>query len=77
MSTIKVLVYAMICIQFLLSLIEGSSFYKYVKLFSYLVILYLCCSFVFSMISNTEAYFQNTTQQYDQMDYWWLRWEDY
>lgn len=52
MSGLKVVVCGVLCIQFLLSLLEGSSFHKYVKLFGYLIIMYMCCSLIFSVFSK-------------------------
>lgn len=67
MNKLKVLVCGVLCIQFLLSLLEGSSFHKYVKLFGYLIIMYMCCSLIFSVLHKLPESTEKMIKEFEQM----------
>lgn len=68
MSALKILVCGVLFIQILLSLLEGSSFHKYVKLFGYLLIMYMCCSFMLTVISKLPETVDSVLKQYEQTE---------
>ena len=56
MNDIRALVYTIICLQCLLQVVSGSSYQKYLKLFTGLLVVCLCCSVVFSAVSSIKKY---------------------
>lgn len=56
MNDVRVLVYTIICLECLLQFVSGSSYQKYLKLFTGLLVVCLCCSVVFSVISSIQDY---------------------
>ncbi len=56
MNDVRVLVYTIICLQCLLQFVSGSSYQKYLKLFTGLLVVCLCCSVVFSAVSSIQKY---------------------
>lgn len=56
MSEVRALVYTIICLQCLLQFASGSSYQKYLKLFTGLLVLCLCCSVVFSAVASFQNY---------------------
>lgn len=71
---VRRLVYTMICFQCLLQLTSGSAYQKYLKLFSYLLTLCICCSVVFSAVGHIE----DSMMQADALYGKWLKeWEKY
>ncbi len=56
MNDVRVLVYTIICLECLLQFVSGSSYQKYLKLFTGLLVVCLCCSVVFSTISSIQNY---------------------
>ena len=65
---LRKLVYVVICFQCLLQLTEGSAYQKYLKLFSYLLTMCICCNLIFSFAGNMEASFYEADKLY-------LKWE--
>lgn len=54
---VRRLVYTVICFQCLIQLTEGSAYQKYLKLFSYLLTMCICCNVVFSFVGQVEKGF--------------------
>ncbi len=49
-AEVRRLVYTVICFQCLIQLTEGSAYQKYLKLFSYLLTMCICCNVVFTFV---------------------------
>lgn len=73
-AEVRRLVYTMICFQCLLQLTSGSAYQKYLKLFSYLLTLCVCCSVIFSAIGQIENSMLEADVLYDQ---WIKEWGEY
>lgn len=56
MNEVRVLVYTIICIQCLLQFVSGGTYKKYLKLFTGLLVVCLCCSIIFSVVSSVQIY---------------------
>ncbi|MDE7415279.1 MAG: hypothetical protein K2N44_03030 [Lachnospiraceae bacterium] len=67
-AEVRRLVYTVICFQCLIQLTEGSVYQKYLKLFSYLLTMCICCNVIFSFVGQVENSFSEADQLY-------LRWE--
>ncbi len=67
-AEVRRLVYTVICFQCLIQLTEGSVYQKYLKLFSYLLTMCICCNVVFSFVGQVENSFSRADQLYS-------RWE--
>lgn len=65
------LIYTIICFQCLLQLTEGSSYQKYLKLFSYLLTLCICCTIVFNYIGQVEESLVEADRLYDDWEKEW------
>ena len=67
------LIYTIICFQCLLQLTEGSAYQKYLKLFSYLLTLCICCTIVFNYIEKVEESLGEADRLYADWEKEWLR----
>lgn len=72
-AEIRRLTYTVICFQCLLQLAEGSPYQKYLKLFSHLLTLCICCSIVFSLAGQVEDSFAQADEIYAE---WEERWRE-
>lgn len=70
---IRRLVYTVICFQCLVQLTEGSVYRKYIKVFSYLLTMYICCSVIFSFAGQLENSFNEAEELYSE---WEREWRD-
>lgn len=68
---IRKLVYTVICFQCLLQLTEGSTYQKYLKLFSYLLTMCICCNVIFSFMGQVEAGFREADKIYAEWEKKW------
>ena len=75
-AEVRRLVYTVICFQCLIQLTEGSAYQKYLKLFSYLLTMCICCNVVFSFIGQVENSFSEADQIYDATAYYEQLWEE-
>lgn len=57
-AEVRRLVYTVICFQCMIQLTEGSVYQKYLKLFSYLLTMCICCNVVFSFVGQVENSFR-------------------
>lgn len=73
-ENVRVLCYTVICFRFILELANHSTYYKYLRLFTYLIMLCLCCNIVFSFLGILENKFYVAQNQYEE---WINDWEDY
>ena len=65
------LVYTVICFQCLIQLTEGSVYQKYLKLFSYLLTMCICCNVVFSFLGQVENSFSEADALYSRWEEEW------
>lgn len=70
-AEVRRLVYTVICFQCLIQLTEGSVYQKYLKLFSYLLTMCICCNVVFSFIGQVENSFSRADQLYSRWEKEW------
>lgn len=70
-AEVRRLVYTVICFQCLIQLTEGSAYQKYLKLFSYLLTMCICCNVVFSFIGQVENSFSRADQLYSRWEKEW------
>ncbi|MBE5877583.1 MAG: hypothetical protein E7290_11940 [Lachnospiraceae bacterium] len=56
LDEVRVLVYTIICLECLLQFVSGSSYQKYLKMFTGLLVVCLCGSVVFSAVSSIQNY---------------------
>lgn len=70
-AEVRRLVYTVICFQCLIQLTEGSAYQKYLKLFSYLLTMCICCNVVFSLIGQVENSFSEADQLYSRWEKEW------
>lgn len=68
---IRRLVYTVICFQCLLQLTEGSAYQKYLKLFSYLLTICICCNVIFSFAGQVESSFSEADKLYARWEKEW------
>lgn len=67
------LIYTIICFQCLLQLTEGSTYQKYLKLFSYLLTLCICCTIVFNYVGQVEESLVEADRLYADWEKEWQR----
>lgn len=67
------LIYTIICFQCLLQLTEGSAYQKYLKLFSYLLTLCICCTIVFHYVGQVEESLVEADRLYTDWEKEWRR----
>lgn len=72
-AEVRRLVYTVICFQCLIQLTEGSVYQKYLKLFSYLLTMCICCNVVFTFIGQVENSFSRADQLYSRWEQEWRR----
>lgn len=70
-AQVRRLVYTVICFQCLIQLTEGSVYQKYLKLFSYLLTLCICCNVIFSFLGQVENSFSEADQLYSRWEKEW------
>lgn len=68
---IRQLVYTVICFQCILQLTAGSAYQRYVKLFSYLLTMCMCCEVIFSFAGQLEESMLSAQQMYDEWESGW------
>lgn len=68
---VRRLMYTVICFQCLIQLTEGSAYQKYLKLFSYLLTMCICCNVVFSFVGQVENQFSEADQLYERWEKEW------
>ena len=68
---VRRLMYTVICFQCLIQLTEGSAYQKYLKLFSYLLTMCICCNVVFSFVGQVENQFSEADQFYERWEKEW------
>jgi len=70
---VRRLVYTVICFQCLIQLTEGSSYQKYLKLFSYLLTMCICFNVVFSFVGQVENTFSQADKLYERWEQEWKK----
>lgn len=70
---VRRLVYTVICFQCLIQLTEGSSYQKYLKLFSYLLTICICFNVVFSFVGQVENTFSQADKLYERWEQEWKK----
>ncbi|MCI9401301.1 MAG: hypothetical protein HFJ07_16205 [Lachnospiraceae bacterium] len=73
-AEVRKLVYTVICFQCLLQLTAGSPYQKYLKLFSYLLTMCICCTVVFSAIGQVKGSLSQSDALYQE---WEKSWSQY
>lgn len=68
---VRRLVYTVICFQCLIQLTEGSVYQKYLRLFSYLLTMCICCNVVFSFAGQVEDSFLEADELYSRWEKEW------
>lgn len=68
---VRRLMYTVICFQCLIQLTEGSAYQKYLKLFSYLLTMCICCNVIFSFAGKVENQFSEADQLYERWEKEW------
>ncbi|MDE6364202.1 MAG: hypothetical protein K2L86_08065 [Lachnospiraceae bacterium] len=68
---VRRLMYTVICFQCLIQLTEGSAYQKYLKLFSYLLTMCICCNVIFSFAGQVENQFSEADQLYKRWEKEW------
>lgn len=68
---VRRLMYTVICFQCLIQLTEGSAYQKYLKLFSYLLTMCICCNVIFSFAGQVENQFSEADQLYNRWEKEW------
>lgn len=63
-AEVRRLVYTVICFQCLIQLTEGSAYQKYLKLFSYLLTMCICCNVIFSFAGHVDDSFCEADEVY-------------
>lgn len=69
--SVRTFVYTMICFQCLIQLSVGNSFHKYLKLFSQLLALCICCNIFFSFFGIVEDGWEQADRIYGQWQKQW------
>lgn len=72
-AEIRRLVYTVICFQCLIQLMEGSAYRKYIRVFSYLVTMCVCCGVVFSFAGQLEDSLREADELYSEWESEWRR----
>ena len=72
-QSLRAFVYAVICMECLLQLTSKNSYYKYMKLFAYILIVSLSCRMLFSIVNEIDDVSQNANQMYEE---WMKQWEE-
>ncbi len=72
-AEIRRLIYTMICFQCLLQLTEKSAYQKYLKLFSYLLTMCICCNVVFTYVEQVEESLEKADQLYADWEREWMK----
>ncbi|MDE7030585.1 MAG: hypothetical protein K2P63_11565 [Lachnospiraceae bacterium] len=70
-AEVRRLVYTVICFQCFIQLAEGSVYQKYLKLFSYLLTMCICCNVIFSFLGQVETSFVEADQLYTRWEKEW------
>lgn len=65
-------VYTVICMECLLQLTSGNSYHRYMKLFTYVLIVCLSCHMIFSVVNQIEEKTQSMDKMYEE---WLEQWE--
>jgi len=68
---VRRLMYTVICFKCLIQLTEGSAYQKYLKLFSYLLTMCICCNVIFSFAGQVENQFSEADQLYERWEKEW------
>lgn len=71
MFRVRTFVYTMICFQCLLQLSIGNSFHRYLKLFSQLLALCICCNIFFSFLGIMDDGWEQADRIYEQWQKGW------
>lgn len=70
---VRRLVYTIVCFQCLLQLTAGSAYQKYLKLFSELLTICICCSLIFSFFGFIDESISQTDILYEKWSRDWKR----
>ncbi len=68
---VRRLMYTVICFQCLIQLTEGCAYQKYLKVFSYLLTMCICCNVIFSFAGQVENEFSEADQLYERWEKEW------
>lgn len=68
---VRTFVYSMICFQCLIQLTAGNPFHKYLKLFSQLIAISICCNIFFSFFGIVESGWEQADEIYER---WQIQW---
>lgn len=72
-AEIRRLVYMVICFQCIIQLMEGSAYRRYIKVFSYLITMYICCNVVLSFAGQLEDSLYEADELYSDWESEWQR----
>lgn len=72
-AQVRTFVYTMILFQCLIQLASGSSFYRYLKLFSQLLAVSICCHFLVSFFGVIDSGWEQADKIYEA---WEAQWSD-
>lgn len=72
-AEVRKLIYTIICFQCLLQLTEGRPYQKYLKFFSYLLTMCICCNVIFQFAGQMEDQIHEADRLYAEWEEEWLR----
>lgn len=70
-TEVRRLVYTVICFRCLLQLTEGSDYQKYLRFFSYVLTLCICCNVIFSFAGQVGKCMDETDRLYAEWEEKW------
>lgn len=70
---LKTLIYTIICFKCIMQITDGSPYQKYIKLFSYLLTLCICCNMLFSLVGQIDDSFRDADRLYSEWEKEWER----
>ena len=66
-------VYTIICMECLLQITSGNAYHRYMKLFTYILIVCLSCRMIFAVVNQIEEKSQTMEVMYEE---WLEEWEE-
>lgn len=70
--SLRSFIYAMICMECLLQLTNGSSYHRYMKLFTHILMVCISCSMIFGVVNQWEEKMLDMDKMYEE---WLEQWD--
>ena len=70
--SLRSFVYTVICLECLLQLTSGNSYHRYMKLFTYILMICISCKMIFNVVNQIEEKTQYMDGMYEE---WLEQWE--